>query len=392
MKYRPIIASLLLLLPRTNISYVFYSLAPLLILNVGNKTIIKTLFVFFVFSALFVLNFIFYDVSLLAFLLECALILPLVIFSLGGKVSSSNGLRFISLMAFLFSIYNMMNVGFPFLLPYIDYLPDYFSAFYGKGGAKMVTIIGFFSLVVESQKFKANNIGWFVVALANFIVPNFIIGIACGVLALVVSQLRNNKTVLFSLILVAMISPYVIYRLINIDNTLMDEFGYHPKILAYISLVKLWVEHPHTVFIGVGLGQFCSYPALWASDYMAAFSTHSIPELPYFSMSEFHDRFLGEYLQYGEVNKWALSSSANKPYTSFTALIAEMGVVIVICFICILLSYFKKMNKEYRHAARPIVMFVFLIFLIDIWHDVPVFIFCLLLCLHETKELSSAKV
>ena len=290
-------------------------------------------------------------------------------------------------MAFVLSIFNMMSVGFPFLLPYQDYLPDYYSAFYGVGGAKLVTVIGFFSLLVETQEFNHKKIGWLVVALSNFIMPNYILGILCGCIALIFSRIKGYRSLILFGVFVALIFPYIEYRLINIDNTLMDEFNYHPKILAYITLVELWIEYPHSFFVGVGLGQFCSYPALWASDYMGAFSSHSIPDLPYFSMTEFHDRFLGKYLKLGEVNKWALSSSANKPYTSFSALIAEMGALPFFFLVVGLVSCYRKLGKEYCLAIRPVIIFVFLMFFIDLWHDVPVFIFCLALCLRELKEI-----
>src|SRR3546814_13330325 len=83
-----------------------------------------------------------------------------------------------------------MGHGFPFLLPYIDFLPDHYSAGYGLGGGKIVTVVGFFGLLVEvfgkspeTGRGANARILHGLVAGINFLAPSYILGIVAGFVA-----------------------------------------------------------------------------------------------------------------------------------------------------------------------------------------------------------------
>jgi len=375
--------ALLITLPRFQFSYAFYCVAPLILFRFNFEKYAASFLLVGYFFLLFLINFFLNSVSIAAFFLEVALIFPLFYMVLGGEFNKEKVFRLCGILAMGFSIVNMTKVGFPFLLPYRDFLPDYFSGFYGRGGAKLVTIIGYFSLISELNRAKDKSILWIAISLINFVTPNYILGIVCGVAALCAARLKLKVLILMSLLGILLL-PYIIYRFENLDNTMMNVFGYHPKLLAYISLVELWVEYPKTIFVGTGLGQFSSYPALWSSEYIKVLSTHEIPDIPYLFMSEYHDTMLGKYLEVGIDNFWAISSSANKPYVSWVTLVAEMGVPSFLGVIWLLWKRYSVLSSVEKHMVKPAFLFSILAFGLDVWHDSPIFIFCFIALFGES--------
>lgn len=388
-KLKAVVSVIFITLPRTQFGYVFYCIAPFLLFRYrADKCALSALLLTY-FFALFVINLLIYSVSITAFLLESALFLPVVYAVAGGGVGKEKVLRLCALAALVFSLVNMVKVGFPFQLPYRDYLPDYFSGFYGRGGAKLVTVIGFFALVSELNRDGKKSELWLTVALINFVTPNYILGIVCGLAALCISRIRLKNLVLLSF-LAFLLMPYVLYRFENLDNSMMNAFGYHPKVLAYLALIELWVEFPHTFFVGTGLGQFSSYPALWSSEYIRAISTHPVPHLPYLFMSEYHDVILGKYLEMGIDNAWAVSSSANKPYVSLVTMIAEMGVFSFFGVFWLLWRRYASLSSVEKYKLKPAILFSIFIMSIDIWHDSPIFLYCLIALIGEGGQESKS--
>lgn len=262
----------------------------------------------------------------------------------------------------------MVLVGFPFKLPYIDYLPDRYSALYDNGGAKIVTIIGFFGFVSEFFTAEKRNTKYMIISLLNFLVPNYLIGIIMGIGALTVVSMRKGILIPIVMIITLILAPYALQRFELLDNSFAATSGYNPKVFAYISVLQLYAAHPITIFTGTGAGQFTSTPALWASQYISALSTHDIPNLWGLDMSGYHKEILGPVLSMLSNDSWALSSSASKPYCSITTIFAEYGVFLTAIIFYLYISAFKVMgfNKKY---VVTIFLFVLFLFATDLWHD-----------------------
>jgi hypothetical protein len=279
-------------------------------------------------------------------------------------------LRIINVLAFLFSLINMVQYGFPRLLPYKDFPPDYFSAFFGDGGAKMVTIIGFFGFTAEifQPKGKRNKyVMW--VALLNFLVPSYLIGVIMGLGALLLVAVRKNLLIPFLLIMIGLIIvPFTIQHFNSLNSTFSQTVGYNPKVFAYVSIAEVYNSYPSAIFTGTSLGQFTSTPALWASKYFSALSQHEIPNVPGLSMSGYHAKILGPVLSSISDDAWSLSSSANKPYTSVSTIFTEYGFVLGIWVVILYIGAFKELGFKKRFVTT-IFLFVGFLYFTDLMHD-----------------------
>jgi hypothetical protein len=373
-KARNWFSSILILLPRVFIVYPLYLFPSYFAVKFTN-TKTRQLFLF---SCLLIVNFfisaIFESVSITAFLLSYILQFPFLLFIFQIPIKKGYEgmriLRIINVLAFLFSLINMVQYGFPKLLPYRDFPPDYFSAFFGQGGAKMVTIIGFFGFTAEIFKKKGERnkiVMW--IALLNFLIPSYLIGILMGLTSLLLVAVRKNLLIPFLLILIGLIIvPFTIQRLNNINSTFTQTVGYNPKIFAYVSIGEVYNKYPATVFTGTSLGQFTSTPALWASKYFAALSQHEIPNVPGLSMSGYHQKILGPVLSSISDDAWSLSSSANKPYTSVSTVFTEYGLILGTWIVILFIRAFRALGFQKRFV-NTIFLFVGFLYFTDLMHD-----------------------
>jgi hypothetical protein len=256
-----------------------------------------------------------------------------------------------------------MEQGFPFKLPYINFAPDYYNARYGLGGAKIVTIIGFYGFVTELALKENKKKRYLLTAFCNFIMPSYILGILVGGIALFPFYRRSKKLLFSVFILSFLVSPYVVYRL----NTLgFSNLTSLPKVEGFIAVYNLYAKYPSTIFIGTGLGQYISQAALWSSSYISELSTHNIPNIPFFFMSEFHHNIYGPIFS-SKDSFWDLSSSAQKPYSSIVAILGEFGLIFTLF---IIIQFFKRINSiKNIKVKHTVFLFVFGMFLVDNWHD-----------------------
>lgn len=383
---------LLLLLPRSAISYPFYVVAVFFMLSIGRKEAIKLGVVTVVSGAVFFALSLVYGISIVAFLIELPLILPFICYCLGFSIRGMDHqsvIRVMSSALLLLSVFNMViNYGFPFKLPYIHYLPDAYGALFGLGGAKIVTVLGFFSILAEIYGKNKSRL-FLLIAITNFLMPSYLLGVACGMAALGIVFIRSSTWFLITVGLAATVFSYVIYRLDNMDFSVYFDFGMLPKVYAYYAVIQMYLDEPVTFFLGSGIGQFASTSALWASDYLSEMSSHGIPKIPGFYMSEFHDIYLGKVLDLGVNNFWAISSSFNKPYTSISTLYAEIGVIAATW----LGWRFIKVTMSLQCELTPrllLLVFTGLMFAIDTWHDNPWFMLGLFLIVGMLNEKDSA--
>jgi hypothetical protein len=259
-------------------------------------------------------------------------------------------------------------------------LPDAYSAFYGLGGAKIVTVIGFLTLLSEFFLAPGINKRFFLaIALSNFLIPSYLIGIASGLVAigfvgmLVIwsrgTALQRIMMVLFGMIVAIPVSIYGINRYENLNDTFMLAYGMHAKLYAYYVLLELWSENPFHILFGVGVGQFGSTGALWANPIMADLSSHSIALTSYLTESTMQKNYLSPALQIADYNSWAISSSMNRPYSSLSVLLAEIGLLpmSLIIFVVIRWWYHNRSNG----MVSMLCIFLFVLGCLDNWHDKP---------------------
>lgn len=381
MKIRHILVSLILL-PRLSVTYPFYILSTLLLFSyTKRKSNLYVVFISLFLLSCFFINSISTTVSPSGFLIEYLFILPLLIYASFQKLrlnflTAKLTIRSLNVFVFFLSVFSMMRQGFPITLPYLDFAPDYYNSLYGLGGAKIVTIYGFFGVL--SEIFVANKLHknvnkiYMLFALSNFLMPSYIIGILTGIISLLPFARKNKKFIVFIVAVFSFIAPYILFRFNQLG---FSEIADIPKIRAFMLLIDLYITHPDTLIIGTSLGQFISQSALWSSTYIAELSTHSIPSIPLFYMSEYHVEFFGPIFTDVQ-NFWMISSSAKKPYNSIVALFAETGVIAgSFIFYKVAKRILGKAPDNYRLSF---LIFVFFIFALDIWHD-NIFFLCVTL-------------
>lgn len=379
-----------LLLPRMALSYPGYILAIILILKPKNRSFayayIASAFLIISYClSLFVGN-----ISPTSFAIEYILCLPIILILCGyipriDLGSAYQLAKLINLGISLLSLLNMINHGFPVLLPYIHYLPDVYGGLYGAGGAKIVTVIGFFGILISLKVHNRILLNkWTLLFGVNFLFPSYILGIFCGLAALSIWFIRTKRDFLIATIIGFLIIGYILSRLDAIDLSVAGEFGAHPKILAFINVSELFSVYPELLLTGVGVGQYSSTAALWASDYFKEISTQGIPNLPGLFSSSYQNIGIGEIFKFYQGDSWALSSSFNKPYSSLSTVLAETGIVGLLIFVYAI-NKALKISIDQTLVYYSAVIFISLMFFLDSWHDNPWFSF--MLCLLLAKDL-----
>ena len=370
----------LVILPRTQLSYAFYCFAGVLVWRYSADFLKKTFIMLGTFVALLIMSSLVHDVSWVAAGVELILIFPFAFFCFAGTARQFNvsHFRFISLVVALASLYSLVQQGFPFRLPYLDFLPDAYWGVYGLGGARWVCVIGFFCLLAELISGR-RNIFWMVLASLNFIMPSYLIGFFCG-LACFIFLLKGSLVIRFlTVIIVAPILMFVcIYayqRLLGLNIAFLETYGLHPKLYALVTIFEMFLDNVEIIFTGTGIGQFSSTAAIWSNDMTRLYSGNAIPSIQGFYPSELQTKYMDPiYLAAGD-SKWLLSSSLNKPYSSLLSIIAEFGLF-GLFLIYLLLKRISYLTLSRRYKLGLIV-FILLLFLLDTWHDNPL-IFTLL--------------
>jgi hypothetical protein len=363
------------------VSYAAYTSMGLLLLDY-KKMVVKSFVIFtsFLFLCL-VISSLYGSVSYTNAAIEYLMIIPLVFFIFGARfrLSANECLyvsRFITLGIFVLSLINMIQNGFPFVIPYIHILPDVYGALYGLGGAKIVTVTAFFCVFMEVLSKKRSL--WLVLALFNFIFPSYLIAVGVGFAALsIIFILKERKLLLLVFPVFLILFGYAYARIQGMNFSVMDEYGLHPKFLSYLTIMNMFTDNFFTAMFGTGIGQFSSTPALWSSDYLRDLSSHSITLLPGMFDSYYHDEYMSPLLRIFDGNTWALSSSLNKPYSSVSTILGEYGFVGL--SVIFLLLYRSICFGNFRSESFCLIIFIFLLWFVDLWHDSPWFIFMMTL-------------
>lgn len=367
-------------IPRTAASYAAYVATPVLMVNwLASRSYTKALALVVFFAIAAGLN---WGLGLLisptAWVLELALVLPFLAAALGFVPASYfNGrmlIRTLNVVLFATSLISLTEEGFPFLLPYIHFLPDLYNGGFGDGGAKIVTVVGFFGLA-EALSREGRPTLWnraiVTIAGLNFLMPNFILGIAAGAFALAIFA-RRNRALIFAAAAAAMVVvPYLQYRAETIDNAFTEYYGAHPKLYAVGLVGQVYYNEPHAILVGTGIGQFSSQPALWASPINNWVNTHKPPLLPGLFSSEAHSEYLAPLLLRFRDRRFAIESSANKPYSGVTQLLIEMGLPLTV--LILYSAYVLFWRRGGGDLGRSVFLFLIAINMLDPQVDSPWF-------------------
>jgi len=382
-----ILPSIFLLLPRSPVTYPLYALSGPLLVDL-RKSPVSAYVIFFALVAWFFLSFIVVsaqrELSSTAFVLELVLLSPLLLFISGFSFAFKArdcllSIRLINLGCFVFSLVNLIGHGFPLALPYLHYLPDEYFGPYGTGGARIVTIAGFTGLLLETcaQPPSRHRWLWLMIALSNFIVPSYILGIVCGLAAFGLLAVRRPGLLVLTCLLIIPAGIYALERLANVNSIIAQTIGWHPKVYAHLLVFKVFATDTLALFFGTGIGQFTSTPQTWASEPFQYISAQSAPNLPGLEPSFFHEYYIYPVSSLAYENKWALSSALNKPYTGITTLFVELGAFSVV----VVYLFFKRAAAIWAQNRMALVFFAFFIALnaVDQWLDNLWLGYCLLL-------------
>ncbi|HEY1145732.1 MAG TPA: hypothetical protein VGE84_05275, partial [Allosphingosinicella sp.] len=315
-------------MPRTAPSYALYATAWLLMVPLQPAAMVA-FGALAATASLFFLVSLGWHVSLSAYLLELVLTMPfLYVLACGRTLDPAicrSSLRLVNAALAVMSVISLIGQGFPFLLPYRDFLPDFYSAGYGMGGGKIVTVIGFFGLVVElfasnSGAGRGGNgrILHGIIAGINFLAPSYILGIVAGFAAIAVYAPRKWWLLLIVLAAVSAIGGYILYRVTGLHMGAAVQLEHAPKIYALLITFGALSDHPLTMLTGLGLGQFSSEPALWVGPSAEVLSSFTPPAIPGLFPAEAHLAYMAPILTAWGDNHWILSSSFNKPYSSLS--------------------------------------------------------------------------
>jgi len=382
-----LLPTVLITLPRHSLSYPFYTLSSVLLIDYSatDKRSYFVLSGFFIwFSFVFMLMGTQRSLSPTAFALELVLMFPLLIFlsEFKFKFSRSEALtsiRLINLICLLYGILSLIEHGFPLKLPYRDFLSDAYWGPYGWGGARIVTIFGFTGFLLEVS---SSNIGrqrwiWLLVALANFIIPSYIMGIICGLAALLLIAIKRPWMILSLCVLLIPAGLFALGRLEFVNPSITGPATWHPKILAHILVFDLFSQEKLSFVTGTGLGQFTSTPQLWAGEAARVVSYQPVPSLPGLFSSAFHLNYVEPVLKLIERASYSMGSALSKPYTGFTTLVAETGVSF---FLLAYLFLKRGLNICTRNImALPFFAFFIALNTIDLWIDNLWLGYCLIL-------------
>ena len=317
------------------------------------------------------------QVSTTAWALALIMMLPILLFLSGFRSrltpdATRCTIRSANLVVASYSVINLFIAGFPSAIPYINLSPDYLSALYGFGGARILTVIGFAGILVElrgSSKGKRARRLSLAVAIGNFALPSYILGILAGLFVLILMGLRSPSRVAMVAMLAVPSLWYAITERLPGNNSFIETAtGSSAKELAYILPWRLFTSHPELIYLGTSPGQFSSTPQNWTSPGLRVLARQEAPAVPGLEQSSFATEIIEPINSLSLIDPFALSSSLNKPYTGVSTLWAEWGLVGLVAVVAL----FVLRARSYRSVsptAYAFLAFVAVINMVDLWSD-----------------------
>ncbi|WP_375263953.1 hypothetical protein [Palleronia sp.] len=374
-----ILTTALTFLPRSALAYPAYCVAPFFATRISDWLPRHLLVLAFIVASLS-LNTFRVNISPTVAALEYALCFAFLLGAFGAnvdypRINPAALMRAFQVTAFLTSMFSLVLMGFPARLPYIHYLPDYYYAAFGLGGAKIVTILGFAGIITELHQQQATGrMRWsfLAVAVLNFLMPNYILAIISGAVGLTCYFVRRPVLgVIVTSIALIVVGSYVSYRLETVSGSFAVTFGLHPKIFQFIIASQVFSDQPVTLLTGGGIGQYGGQAAFWTSDVGGELSTFSLPDLPGMFTPEYHARYMEPVMSVFSQDLWAISSSSNKPYSSVSVMAAEFGFPFT--FLVFGLIIYRFILKSRDLALASFGVFAMILMTLDRVHDMPWF-------------------
>jgi len=388
MRRLSILAAALVSIPRIAPAYGSYGLTPLLIVQpLPTAGVVALIASTGLISAFVTAQF--ESVSVTALLIQIVLVMPFFIAMFAVRLNKRVVdpiylIRALNAIFMMGGLLNFFSLGFPFRLPYIHFLPDYYWGFFGLGGAKIGTVIGFFGIVCElvwrrkNGSYRHKNY-FLAIAGVNFLLPNFLLGIFAGFAGLGFLLLRRPKLALAAMLPVILLIGYASFRVDTIEDSFTRTMGSHPKIYQVIIVGEVFADIPHSTVVGVGPGQFGGQAAMWPSPAGDLISSRDRPNLPGFFSSSVHLNYLAPVLLRFRNNIWAISSSANKPYSSVSIILVEHGTAIFLLILVLSIRHYLLDNRDFRLEKFAVFTFIWLMLGLDTQHDMPWFGLCIII-------------
>ncbi|WP_425049261.1 hypothetical protein [Psychromarinibacter sp. S121] len=371
--------TVLTFLPRTALSYPAYSLAPLALVRWRDWVPAQVPVLLFL-TVAFAANAMTANVSGTVAVLEYALCFAFLLGAFGAGpdrewIDPTRLIRLFQVVIAATSLVSLIRMGFPLKLPYVHFLPDYYYATFGLGGARIVTLFGFVGIVCELRQRglggRARR-GFLLLSVINFLMPNYLIGILAGVAGLSCYGLRRPvKSALALAVLTVLIGSYLSYRIETVSTVFAQVFGLHPKVYQFALIARMFDDAPLNLWIGGGIGQYGGQAALWTSHLTAELSSFTVPDLPGMFTPEYHERYLQTVMATFLQDIWAISSSSNKPYSSVSVMLAEFGLPFTALVLAMLVYRFVIAPRDLSMTAFG--LFALTLMLVDRVHDLPWF-------------------
>jgi hypothetical protein len=183
-----------------------------------------------------------------------------------------------------------------------------------------------------------------------------------------------------------MLLDFAIKNIAAFDTSMKQIKAWHlpGKLIAIGQTISFLKAHPFKIVTGDGIGNFSSKLAFRATGLKIA---GSYPESFTYINPDFLNNHLNIYLNYFSKDR-ELHSLINSPDSIYDQLIAEYGLVGIICFIAFYLAFFIKEIKKLTYGI-PLLLLFLGISGIGYWFEqlsvVIIFELLMLLNIKETK-------
>jgi hypothetical protein len=332
----------------------------------------------------------------------------------------SRGLLFSGAIILVVGIAQLIRAGFPAELPYRDYSPDVFSALYGAGGPRLVTMIlaPALALVVfkafHARTLTPKTVLSVVLLVFGLVVPGSnatllaVLAAAAAYLCSTVvrrfltSATRHNQRFLglrlrassLGLAAITAIGLTATFLLVGSTNysvralsrfTSESQTGHtSPKLIAAReTLLQLPRELPYQSITGVGLGNYSSWSQLLLSGvYADRFLQGRAAGLPISVNEQSWDKVL-KYMSleyYETYGRWYVNSIATQPWFSWQSLFAETGVLGLFLLALVVLPKLSRLrlyetdnadDKAIKKTLGFYAWFVFFMGFVDNYFEYP---------------------
>jgi hypothetical protein len=156
------------------------------------------------------------------------------------------------------------------------------------------------------------------------------------------------------------------------------------KLIGMRQTINFLKQHPAKLLLGDGIGNFSSKLAFRASGIGFA---GGYPKKFVYLSRDFLSNHLDLYLNFFS-KKTDYHSLTNNPGSVYDQLLAEYGVIGLLCFAVWYLGYFLK-NYKWLSYGWPVMLLLLAVFAIDYWFEqLSILLFFELLMLLNIKELS----